>query len=744
MKTYVLAVFVCCLPFIVSAQFFHGQVKDEQTKSGIPYATIYFSDLDLGILTDSVGYFYCTREVPLSFKLRIAAPGYQTSLVSISLVDGLNRVFYLKENHIDLEEITVSGTRSSLQKQNVIQIESLKLQEIKSLPVTSLADALTTIKGVYATSTGPGISKPVIRGLQGMRVITLLNGLRIENQQWGGDHGLGLTDLGIGTVEVIKGPASLLYGADAIGGVLYMADENYPFQGKISTGFWTQLESNSLGVTSGIHYKQSFQNKGFTFFARASNHADYGLPNGKFAENSRFKEQALKASYRMNKKNWSSHVRYAFTFSSIGIPGHTHDSIIDFNVFQVDQQSRSERIPDQEFRNHFFSIENKFHFTRGQLVCLSGLTSNRLTEYEEKVTIPGIDMNLLNVPLTVRLEHKISEKWMLLSGYQGMFAHNSNGVEATEKLMPETAYMDNGAFIVSDFSIRKLHAQIGLRIDRRRIESMESFKGSDPIKKQYMSFNFSSGLVHAGEKLTTRANVTSGFRAPHITELLSNGFHHGALRYEIGNPNLGNERATQLDLSLETNGEHLQFSLNPFGNAINDFISIIPVDSSVNNLPVYRYQAFERISLYGSDIGFHYHPHFAHRVHVDGTFSWINYQSNQGENLALLPQNRFAGVLKVNVFSWNRFEIEDIVLQYQYFFAQNRVATYETTTSGFQLLNASVNARITGKHSWRFQLGVKNLFNVSYIDHLSRLKNIEMPQPGRNVFLKVNYQFNQK
>jgi iron complex outermembrane receptor protein len=173
-----------------------------------------------------------------------------------------------------------------------------------------------------------------------------------------------------------------------------------------------------------------------------------------------------------------------------------------------------------------------------------------------------------------------------------------------------------------------------------------------------------------------------------------------------------------------------------------DFISINPIDSLVYGLPVFRYSRFERVDLFGVDFGFHYHPHFAHRIHMDASFSYLNSENYGSDQLAFQPQNRINTVLKLNLFKWKKLDFEDVVVQYQYFFKQQRVAFFETPTEAFQLLNFALNFRVLGAHQWKFQLGVKNMLNVQYIDHLSRLKNIQMPQPGRNIYVKISYQFN--
>jgi iron complex outermembrane receptor protein len=137
-----------------------------------------------------------------------------------------------------------------------------------------LGEAISNMSSVYQTSTGLGISKPVIRGLSGMRVISFLNGLRIENQQWGGDHGMGINENGIGNVEVIKGPSSLLYGADAMGGVVYFTDEAYAKQNEIQAKVESRYETNTSGSNNFATLKFNKNNLRFNLHANYANHAD--------------------------------------------------------------------------------------------------------------------------------------------------------------------------------------------------------------------------------------------------------------------------------------------------------------------------------------------------------------------------------------------------------------------------------------------------------------------------------------
>jgi iron complex outermembrane recepter protein len=727
----------------VYSQTFEGQILDAYSKAKIQGLLVTIVQYDVSTKTDSLGIFSFYNAIDLSreFQIRVSGIGYKTALFKVKNTSQEN-IFYLEEDHIELEEmVVVSNQRGNLQRNSVNYIEAKKLSELKSIPSTTLGDALSNMMGVYQSSTAIGISKPVIRGLQGIRVVTLLNGMRIENQQWGGDHGMGVSELGIGSIEVIKGPASVLYGADAMGGVLYLIDESYSKQNKQELQFQTQVESNTLGVNNQLLYKVSGKNWRFNAGGLYTNHADYQLPNGRYAGNSRFNEQAAKFNFGMNKKNWVMHVKYNFQRNRAGIPGHTHDSIPDPLSFQVATQKRRETIPAQLINNHFLSIENKFFFHKTELSVLTGHTYNNLTEYDEKVTIPGIAMTLNNSLMNIRFKTQINEKLELLYGFQGMYQQNTNLEDATETLLPKSSILDAGIYSLAIYNLKKWTFQTGLRGDIRNIKSHESFKGTQAIEKNYDNFNYTLGAVRNSKKTTFRSNIATGFRAPHITELLANGFHHGALRYEIGDVNLIPEKATQIDFSLEIHHEHLELILNPFFNYFQHYIYIEPTDTVINNLPVFEYKQMNQAYMYGADIGFHYHPHFAHHLHLESTFSYIRAEGENGNLLPLIPQARINSLVKYIPNSKKKWRIEQISIQHIYHFDQTRVAVYETVSKAYHLINIGTQIKVNSNNPFSFTAGVRNLLNERYISHLSRLKNIDMPHPGINFYIGVKYNF---
>lgn len=719
-----------------------GKVIDENSQKGVPFANVVLIDYHHGTRCDEQGNFLFTGTFPERVVLKVSTFGYETKLIEVQ-TDSLI-IIALKEQHIDIEEVIVSASKNQLQRYNSTHVEMRSLDVLNAIPMTNLGQSLELIPGVYNSSTGNGISKPVIRGLQGTRVVSLLNGVRIENQQWGGDHGMGLTDLGIGTVEVIKGPASLLYGADALGGVIYYSDEAFAPQNSHELKVSSQFESNSMGTTNSLFYKGSRKGLRINVGGRFNSQADYQVPEGQFVKNSRFQESAGKIGIGWNKGKWISNVNYTFTSSRIGLPGHTHDSIITPDLFKSEEQLREKTLPVQYFTNHIASIDNKFVFKKSTLDVLVGGTYNLLQEFEDKVTKPFLDVTLGNIVYTVKMNSKLSERWSTVYGLQGMAQNQKNSDGADDRLLPNSNQFDNGIFSNFYLDLKKWKWQVGVRADLRVMTSeADLINFPNAYNKQFSGYNFALGGVYNFSKHTFRMNSSSGFRVPHLSELLSDGVHHGTMRYEIGNNELIPEKAVQLDVTYEYAGDHLSFILNPFVSYIADYIYISPIDSFIDGLQVFNYSQLNEAYLSGFDAGFHYHPHFAHFLHVESSFSYIRGTSSSEGNLALMPQPRISSSIIGRFSMKSVVKLTEVVLQHSYFLPQTHTSFVETSSVDYSLLNLGATFKISGKMPLQFQLGVRNLTNTKYINHLSRLKPLGLESPGRNFYVKliitVNY-----
>ncbi len=718
-----------------------GVVKDSIFGKEIAMATVTIIETDQSAVTDLNGRFKFKMKGEGVFTIKVNAENYQTQ-VKIATPEQKEITVKLFPQHVDLNEVTVSGSTTQSQNQNAFHIETRKLSSLTTIAAVNMGEVISRIPGVYQSSLGNGISKPVIRGMQGMRVVSLINGLRIEGQQWGGDHGMGIAELGIGSVEVIKGPASLLYGADALGGVIYFSDAPYAPNGTYEISSQNFFQSNTLGGVSRFLMKNSTKKVRWIVGASYANHADYQLPDNKFAKNSRFNELVLKSSLSFNGKKSVHHLRYSYNHITTGIPGHSHDSIVYPELFQVTDQKRVYSLPAQFFSNHYFNSDNKWYGKSNEWLVMVGVTSNRLIEYDEKVTIPSLSMSLTNGLYNIKWTNKTFKNIKFVSGLQGMAQFNVNATNASDTLIPNSSTFDNGVYTSMLFTRHNWNFQAGVRYDFRYLETHHAFIERPPVTKLFSGINSSAGAVYSREHVVFRSSISTGFRAPHLTELLSNGFHHGALRYEIGDLNLSPEKATQLDVTLETTHEHLSLILNPFVNYIRNYIALQPLDSLVDGIPVFEYRQVKDVIFYGTDVGLHYHPHFAHKLHLESTFSLVKIQSQSDSSVSLIPQPRILSSARYSFNAGKKIILKEMYVQHVWMGRQYQVAYNELPTNAYNVIDAAMKFA-SRNNQWEFNLGCKNILNVTYIDHLSRLKNIGMPAPGRNFYISITYQLKQ-
>ena len=718
----------------VIGQELSGKIVDAETGQGIPGAKVYISSVQFGVRTNANGEFSITHSLPNYFQVVITAEFFETEVIETERGVTLN--IQLSSSHIDMEDVIVSSPGfGATRQESVFKVDRLKLNDLNAIQSSNLSEAISNINGVQAASIGVGISKPVVRGMQGLRVLTLINGIRIDNQQYSGDHGMAVTQLGISSVEVIKGASSLLYGSDAFGGVVYLVDQPYVEQGECKVGVQTRFESVTMGTSNNLNIGLAQNGFKINLSGMYSSNADYQLPNGKYLENSRFREYGGKLALGYSKKNWVTHLRYMYSNTRAGIPGHSHDSIIDPVSFQKDKQARSTTIPAQIMENHIVSLENKFFLGQHLLSLILANTTNRLTEFEDKVTIPYLDLGLNNTILNFSYTRHLSSRVKWINGFQSVYQNNRNRPKVEDSLIPNYNQVDIALYSVLKAKLGTYDVQAGLRADNRVLNVYKV-----GITRNFFSPNFALGAVKNWKGNTIRLNTSSGYRAPHVAEMLSDGQHHGSLQYERGNLDLNPEYSVQIDFSYELQREHLSVIVNPFYNYLLNYISLMPRDSIIDGLPYYEYDQQSEGRLYGVDIGVHYHPHFAHFLHLESSYSYIRAEGRDGVNFSTIPQARINSFLKFKFDMKEVLKIKDVVLQHQYFFDQNFVAPLEERSPAYNLINVGINGSVGKNEQVLFGAGVKNVLNTEYINHLSRLRNIDTPHPGRNFYVSIKYQ----
>jgi iron complex outermembrane receptor protein len=268
--------------------------------------------------------------------------------------------------------------------------------------------------------------------------------------------------------------------------------------------------------------------------------------------------------------------------------------------------------------------------------------------------------------------------------------------------------------------------------------------GFSALKKSYNGLTFSGGTVYKLKKTKFRANISSGFRAPNTSELLSDGVHEGTNRYEKGNTNLKNENAIQVDFSFDYQNEHFSFSVNPFYNAIQNYIFLSPTNAVIDNSPVFEYIQSNAF-LYGGELGFHYHPHKIHWLHLESNLSTVIAEDRNGNSLPLIPQTKLNSTISAEISHKGKVKLKNVFVQNIYKFQQNRTGLFETATNDYNLINIGLKLEILTKNNpIEITTGIRNVLNTKYIDHLSRFKTLEIPNQGINFYIGLKVKLNKE
>ncbi|PCI04881.1 MAG: TonB-dependent receptor [Flavobacteriaceae bacterium] len=714
------------------SQEFKGQVLDQETNLPIPYAEIYIVDFNTGHTSNENGEFTISHYNQTNITIHIHAMGYETLNSSLGKTTSRSKTFYLIPSHFDLEEIVLSIPKGKLESSTTVNITQVKLKELQQTAPISLAEAISQISGVSQNTTGAGIGKPVIRGLSGNRIVTFSQGVRVENQQWGSEHGLGVGAIGIESVEVIKGPASLLYGSDALGGVLYFKDARYAQENTLESFIGSTYLSNTNAFQNIVGLKLHKNELKLNVFASESAHSDYKTAHLGRVLNTRFDEKNLKTSLGFNYKNWISNLRYSYLENNFGI---SEDA-----TYHTSSTKKS-MLPTQNIANHSLSFDNSFFTGDSKLNLILGYSSNYRREFEDDKNLHALGLKLNSFTYNANWTSPVIKSYFdIVLGIQGMTQDNKNN--GKEILIPDATTTDSGAFFLGNYSQNNLELQGGIRVDSRRLSTskMSTDDTSFPaIKKQYSGVTFSLGGIYTLKNLKLRGNISSGFRAPNSSELLSNGVHEGSNRFEKGNSYLKSEKAIQIDFSATYQNEHFKFSINPFYNRINNYIYLAPTGNSINMNPVYEYLQTNAF-LYGGELGFHYHPHSIHWLHVASNLSAVYAEDSNNNALPLIPQTTINTTLSAEFKGNSTLVLKNIFIKHQYKFKQDKIGIFETISPNYNLLDIGCQLAIHTKNKpVEIKLGVKNVFNKSYIDHLSRFKEMAIPNQGINYYLGLKF-----
>jgi iron complex outermembrane receptor protein len=741
MKKFFMALLMGVYCHVSFAQtFVMGRVSDLKGNPLVG-ASVFLPEQNKGTSCNENGEYRIENLPTGKVKIQFSYLGCNVEIKTILLLNGPNTLnTSLSEAFIESQEVVVTGGSVSSQHENAVKIDVLKLNPLNIRQTPNFTEVLTRVPGVDMISKGSGVSKPVIRGLSMNDILVLNNGVRFENYQYSSHHPLGIDEFGIDDVEIIKGPASLLYGSDAIGGVINFIKEKPAPVDCIIGDYNMQLFSNTLGMTNNLGIKGTSKNIFGGIRLGQKTNADFLQGGGDFAPNSRFNEYSVKANAGYAGSIGTFKLFYDHSQQSLGL---VEEEAID----RILERGRKNEIFYQQINTDLISSQNKIYLGKMKLEVNSAYQNTELIHFGE-VDLFELQMQLATLTYEAKLYLPSDIKSEYIIGFQGMNQANVNLNNRETILLPDATTSNYSGFcLLQRTFFSKLKLQTGFRYDNKTISSKVVGLLTEPttyrmaLDKSYGSLSGSLGATYnASEVLFLRANFATAYRTPNLAELTSNGQHE--TRYEVGNPNLVPEKSYETDLSIHLHEENISFDLAGFYNKINHYIFISPTgEETSSGIGIYKYMQ-NNSTLTGGEAGVHIHPKNIQWLHFETTFSTVTGKQTNGDYLPFVPAKKLKFELRAEKGKMLFLRKAFISINSMTAFNQNNAAPEESRTSGYTLYDLSVGGNITTNSSNIFiGFSANNIFDKKYVDHLSTLKEVNLFNPGRNLALTLKIPF---
>ena len=649
--------------------------------------------------------------------------------------------------HLKLNELVVTGvTGDTKLKNSTAPISIVSGKELRQTTSTNIIDAIAKQPGVSQITTGSGISKPIIRGLGYNRIIVMNEGVRQEGQQWGDEHGIEIDPQNVNSVEILKGPASLMYGSDAMAGVLILHGSPILPEGEMKATISTEYQTNN-GL---FDYSLNFagHQKAFVWDGRFTDKMAHAYKNkyDGYVPGSQFKERAARLMLGFNEAWGHSHLTGSVFHQTLSIvEGERDEETGELECASDDVKTYSKALPFQQIWHYKAVWDNSFNLPKGWLKAVFGYQQNQRQEFEDSADDYELFFKLHTLTYDIRYLSQEWNGWKMAGGVNGMWQQSLNLGE--ESLIPEYKLFDIGGYATISKTMDNVTLNGGLRYDNRHI---------DFHSRNFGSVSGSIGAVwNVCQHTNLRLNIARGFRAPNMSELGSDGIHEGTLRYEIGNPDLKPEYSWQADLGLDFSSEYISAQVALFINRIENYIFSERINEIIEEgFRTYQYTQGDA-RLLGFEAGFDFHP--IHRVHFQNTFSYVDAQqinaSEDAKYLPMTPAPRWTSELKYEIthHGHTTFNNAYVALGLECNLAQNhyyKVDDTETRTPSYTLLSlsAGTDLNIHKKKVAELYITADNLLDCAYQNHLSRLKYCDINNAtgrqgvfnmGRNIVFKA-------
>ena len=738
-----------------------GKITDKATGESIIGATVVIPDLKMGAVSDVNGKYILNHLPKGTYLVQISYLGYATSNVKVDFSKTSALDVQLQTSSIEENEVVVTGVSKATEaKKDPIPMLAVSKTFIEQSTPNNIIDALANLPGINAVTTGPNISKPYIHGLGYNRVVTLEDGIRQEGQQWGDEHGVEVDQNSIDRVEIIKGPASLTYGSDAIGGVVNLITPAPVPDGKILGSFSSQYGTNN-GLLNESFKLQGNRNGliwGGVLSYKAAKDYENQHDGRVYATN--FNEKDARVMIGLN-KSWGYSYLNASIFDDLqAIPDGSRDSLTRKFTQQITDADtyrpivpasvlNSYDIPALHQHVQLYRIydNSNFNIGNGNLLVNLGYQYSHRREFThpENPDIPGLNLELTTWTYDIKYAFEIADGYETTFGVNGMYQNNVLGY-CTDFPIPAYHEFDMGPFFVEKKSFGKLDISAGVRYDTRSFGSQAAYvdnsveyfptlyTGPNPLSTPNVTQQFSamnktfsgaSGSVGATYNFTDnfllKANLARGFRAPSIAELSANGPDPGSQIYHVGNSDFKPEFSMQGDIGMFLTLPNVSASAEVYDNNIQNYIfqeqmvdangNPERVNSDGTSNPNGQYSKFTYVQtkarIVGGDFSLDIHP--LAWLHFENTLT-LTYGTNLGNGghmpdslkyLPFIPPLHTHSELRGNFTKgFSKFRNVYAFIGFDHYNPQNRYfAAYgtETYTAGYNLLSAGIGGSLVDR-----------------------------------------------
>jgi iron complex outermembrane recepter protein len=718
-----------------------GRVADRDDHA-VARATVVVVELHRVALTQNDGRFRFSDIPTGRYTVTVRGLGFAPSARQVTVTGPTTLDLTLERTSVWVEPVTVTATRAPLDAQSSpLPTEALSGDRLRRAQSVSLAHALADLPGINALTTGQQIGKPVIRGLAGPRVLVLEDGSRLEDYSWSDEDGPSVDARLAQRVEVIRGPASVLYGSDALGGVVNVIPEELPDANggprALHTGFEIAGASNNAELEGAARVEGASGDWGWRLFGIGRFASSLHTPAGEL-DNTGFSALSGEAAVGTRGARGSTTLRYTRYGG-------------EFKLLEAEGPATGETGgPERKLSDNRVQLAGDYLFRGVRLETKAQWQLHSLIEVADTGLGPGgqplegtaFDLLLNTLTLDVLAHHTAGER---VSGTLGVSGFSqSNDTRGRIPLVPDARIRSGALFAFEQVVLGRVSLLAGGRVDVRRLTADSNAllqRGAE--QRDYTAWSGNAGIVYrptAAMALT--ANLGRAWRAPTLFELFANGPHLGEARYEIGDAGLKPEAGMNVDVGVRWQGGRVRVELAGYRNAIERFMYITPTDSFVfvtptDSLRVYRYQ-HANARLLGGEAALEVEvaPPLTLRARADAVRGT---NRGTGDPLPLVPPARAALGAELHrlAFSWTDRTYAGAEIEVAT--RQTRLNPLDIPTGGYTLLNLSAGiVRPLLGRVYRVDITVRNATNVSYRSFLSRYKEFAL-DPGRNVVLRMSF-----